>query len=45
MNWRLEKYGFKILIVVFVLVTVDVTADIRGHADIRLKKTGHVGLL
>ena len=32
-------------IVKCVPVTVDVTADIRGHADIRLTRRTHVGLL
>jgi hypothetical protein len=42
---RLEKRALKMSVVTFVPVTADVTADIHGHASIRLKRRGHVGLL
>ena len=32
-------------VVRFVPVTADVTADIHGHANVRLKRRGHVGFL
>ena len=42
---RLQKVVFQMLIGELVPVAADVKADIRGHADIRLKSRGHVGLL